>query len=145
MDWLTAVITIGSVIVGSSLAFLFDFIKSKSTNRTNEEIRNKENLYNERRIAYIEFLNALPEAYHFIVTAKGSLNKYSNALNRIYLVGSPKLIKALKENNYILGNELGTLLNHENEKPLKLIINIMREDLGYLDVLDENISCLHTD
>jgi hypothetical protein len=144
MDWLTALITIGSVVVGSSLTFLFDYLKTKSNNKITKNNRNIENLYIERRNAYIEFLDTLPEAYHFIVTTKGSLNRYSNALNKIYLVGSPKLIKALIENNFTINNKSENLLHHEN-KPLKVIINIMREDLGYCEELEDEISCLHTD
>ena len=144
MDWLTAVITISSVVVGSLLTFLFDFIKSKTGNKIADVNKNKENLYNERRNAYIEFLNTLPEAYNYITISKGSLNKYSNALNKIYLVGSQKLIKALKDNNYIL-NDKPDFLRHKGKRPLKTIINIMREDLGYNEELEEEITCLHAD
>lgn len=143
MDGLTALITIGSVIIGSSLTFLFDYLRTKSNNRTAEHNRNIENLYVERRNAYIEFLNALPEAYNCLIKPNGSFNRYSSALNKIYLVGSQKLINALKENNYIL-NDDANFLNHGNKKPLKIIINIMREDLGYNDKLEETICCIHS-
>lgn len=143
MDWSTAIITLSSLVIGSLLTFILDYIKTKSSNKHAKENKDKENLYIERRNAYIEFLNTLPEAYHFIATLDGSLNRYSNALNKIYLVGSSKLIKALNKNNFILNQNAQDLLKHEN-KPLKIIINIMREDLGYSEELEEEISCLHT-
>ena len=37
MDWITAIITIGSVIVGATFTFIFDFIKTKAKDKTDEQ------------------------------------------------------------------------------------------------------------
>lgn len=144
MDWLTAIITISSVILGAVIAFIFDIIKSKENNKTSERNQNKQNLYNIRLEAYLKFLNALPQAYNCVTRAEGSLNEYSNALNRIYLVGSKQLIEALVENGYAITKTKTNLLKHNGTNPLKKIINIMRKELGYSEELETAIICLHT-
>lgn len=144
MDWITAIITIGSVIVGATFTFIFDFIKTKAKDKTDEQNQNKQNLYTIRLETYLNFLNALPNAYNVVATATGSLNEYSNALNKIYLVGSQQLIKALVKNGYTITEANTPLLQHNRTNPLKTIINIMRKDLGYCEELEDAIRCLHT-
>ncbi len=144
MDWITAIITIGSVIVGATFTFIFDFIKTKAKNKTDEQNQSKQNLYTIRLETYLNFLNVLPNAYNVVATATGSLNEYSNALNKIYLVGSQQLIKALVKNGYTITEANKQLLQHNGTNPLKTIVNIMRKDLGYCEELEDTIRCLHT-